>query len=142
MKEIFKLIIVPLILLLFLIVSKLILNKYGLEFRSWFYYLILLLMIIYGLFIINYKIWKSNKSKRNKIISYIFINIDTIFIVIIVILGLSLFFDIGIDKKMKNYSNLIVHYNTTGFHPHPQYYNYYNFLIRGTEEQICIDECY
>lgn len=124
-----KLIIYPLIILMVFIISKLILNIFHLEYQSWIYYLLIIMLAIYIMIIFNYRFIKAKDKLYTKIFNIFALNFISITITTICLIFMLIFY--GYDYKINN--EYLVEDTLLQLRPSKELYHYKNFILKSTK---------
>ena len=122
-----KLIIWPIIILMIFIISKITLNTFDLEYQSWVYYLLLILMAVYILIVSNYYIIKANDKLTAKIFNLFALNF--IFLTIFAIIFITALTFYGYDYKIKG--KYLRNDTLLQLRPNKELYAYKNFILKS-----------
>ena len=122
-----KLIIWPIIILMIFIISKITLNTFDLEYQSWVYYLLLILMAVYILIVSNYYIIKANDKLTAKIFNLFALNF--IFLTIFAITFIIALTFYGYDYKIKG--KYLRNDTLLQLRPNKELYAYKNFILKS-----------
>lgn len=122
-----KLIIWPIIILMIFIISKITLNTFDLEYQSWVYYLLLILMTVYILIVSNYYMIKANDKLTAKIFNLFALNF--IFLTIFAIIFITALTFYGYDYKIKG--KYLRNNTLLQLRPNKELYAYKNFILKS-----------
>lgn len=109
------------------IISKITLNTFDLEYQSWVYYLLLILMAVYILIVNNYYIIKANDKLTAKIFNLFALNF--IFLTIFAIIFITALTFYGYDYKIKG--KYLRNDTLLQLRPNKELYAYKNFILKS-----------